>query len=233
MSATTIALATLQRPPSQSQLAYEQLRAALRNAQFGGGSLLTESDLARQLGVSTTPVHEAMVRLASEGFVELLARRGVRVVRLAIRDIEEIFEVREGLEAEVTRLARERMTPDDFALMEAHLHNGQMGVEHNDYAAFNAADVGLHDCIAQASNNQRLLRMLGEIRVWVQRIRMATVEHQFNLPGRPERAQHEHTELVEALRQKDSRVEEIVRRHISSLKEDIVAHMVSEGLESI
>jgi DNA-binding GntR family transcriptional regulator len=233
MSEVTIALAALERPPSQAQLVYEQLRAALRNAQFGGGSLLTETDLARRLGVSTTPVHEAMVRLASEGFVELLPRRGLRVVRLTIRDIEEIFEVREGLEAEVTRLARERMTPADFALMEGHLQNGQMGVESNDYPAFNAADAGLHDCIAQASNNQRLLRMLGEIRVWVQRIRMATVEGQFNLPGRPERAQREHTELVETLRQKDRRAEEIVRRHISSLKEDIVAHMTSEGLDSI
>lgn len=233
MSEITIVLAALERPPSQSQLVYEQLRAALRNAQFGGGSLLTESDLARQLGVSTTPVHDAMVRLASEGFVELLPRRGVRVVLLTIRDIEEIFEVREGLEAEVTRLAQERMTPDDFALMESHLQNGQRGVERHDYPTFNAADVALHDCIAQASNNQRLLRMLGEIRVWVQRIRMQTVERQFNLPGRPDRAQREHAELVEALRQKDRRAEDIVRRHISSLKEDIIGHMASEGLDSI
>jgi DNA-binding GntR family transcriptional regulator len=227
------ALATLERPPSQAQLVYQQLRAALRDAHFGGGSLLTESDLARQLGISTTPVHEAMVRLASEGFVELLPRRGVRVVRLTIRDIEEIFEVREGLEAEVTRLAQERMTATDFAQMEAHLEKGQRGVERNDYAVFNAADIALHDCIAQAANNQRLLRMLGEIRVWVQRVRMATVEHQFNLPGRPEKAQREHAELVDALRGKDGSAEAIVRRHISSLKEDIVAHMASEGLDSI
>jgi DNA-binding GntR family transcriptional regulator len=226
-------LAAVQRPPSQSQLVYEQLRTALRNAHFGGGSLLTESDLARQLGVSTTPVHEAMVRLASEGFVELLPRRGVRVVRLTIRDIEEILEVREALEAEVTRLAQQRTTSADFAEMETLLQNGQKGVERNDYPAFNAADIALHDCIARAANNQRLLRMLGEIRVWVQRIRMATVEHQFNLPGRPERAQREHAELVEALRQREGSAEEIVRRHISSLKGDIVAYMTSGSLDSI
>jgi DNA-binding GntR family transcriptional regulator len=233
MNEGVLVLAALERPPSQSQLAYEQLRAALRSAHFEGGSLITESDLARQLGVSTTPVHEAMVRLASEGFVDLLPRRGVRVVRLTIRDIEEIFEVREGLEAEVTRLAQERMTPAGFAQMGTLLQHGLEGVERNDYPAFNAADVALHDCIAQAASNRRLLRMLSEIRVWVQRIRMATVEHQFNLPGRPEKAQHEHAELVRALRQKDRRAEEIVRRHISTLKKDIVAYMTSEGLDSI
>ena len=233
MSERLITLAAIERPPSQSQLAYERLRAALRNAQFGGGSLLTESDLARQLGVSTTPVHDAMVRLASEGFVELLPRRGARVVRLSIRDVEEVFELREALEAEVARLAQARMIPADFALLADHLQKGQRGIDQNDYPTFNAADVALHDCIAQAANNQRLLRLLGEVRIWVQRIRFATVEHQFNLPGRPERAQDEHGELVEALRQKDGRAEEIVRRHISSLKEDIVAHMQSEGLDSI
>jgi GntR family transcriptional regulator, rspAB operon transcriptional repressor len=228
-----IALAPLARPPSQSHLIYEQLRTALRSAHLGGGSLLTESDLARQLGVSTTPVHEAMVRLASEGFVELLPRRGVRVVRLTIRDIEEILGVREALEAEVTRLAQARMTPDQIGQLEAHLQKGQTGIESNDYGSFNAADIALHDCIAEAADNQRLIRMLSEIRVWVQRIRMATVEHQFNLPGRPEKAQREHAELVEALRERDRQAEEIVRRHVSSLKQDIVDHMRSKGLDSI
>lgn len=228
-----VTLAAIERPPSQSQLAYEQLRAALRDAQFDGGSLLTESDLARQLGVSTTPVHDAMVRLASEGFVELLPRRGARVVRLTSRDVEEIFELREALEAEVTRLAQARMAPADFALLEDQLQKGRQGIDRNDYPAFNAADVALHDCIAQAVNNQRLLRLLGELRVWVQRIRFATVERQFNLPGRPEKAHQEHAELLEALRQRDGRAEEIVRRHISSLKDDIVTHMKSEGLDSI
>jgi DNA-binding GntR family transcriptional regulator len=62
---------------------------------------------------------------------------------------------------------------------------------------------------------------------------MATVEHQFNLPGRPEKAQREHAELVEALRRKDRTAEAVVRRHISSLKEDIVAYMAAEELDSI
>jgi DNA-binding GntR family transcriptional regulator len=154
-------------------------------------------------------------------------------VRLTIRDIEEIFEVREALEGEVTRLAQQRMKPGDITRLETQLQKGQRGIERNDYASFNASDVALHDCIAQAAGNQRLIRMLSEIRIWVQRIRMATVEHQFNLPGRPEKAQREHGELVEALRHRDQRAEEVVRRHVSSLKVDIVDHMRSEGLDAI
>src|SRR5579884_1956735 len=98
-----VLLNALVRPPSHSQLVYDQLKQLLRDGRVTGGSLLSESDLARQLGVSTTPVHEAVVRLESEGFVQSLPRRGVRVVHLTPEDIAEIFELREALEAEVVR----------------------------------------------------------------------------------------------------------------------------------
>lgn len=221
------------RPPSQSQLVYDELRAALHAATFGGGSLLTETELARQLGVSTTPVHEAMVRLASEGFVELLPRRGVRVVRLTVRDIEEICEVREGLEAEVLRLALKRLTPVDLEFLDAQLQAGWEAINHRDYAGFHAADVALHTAIAQASGNGRLVQLLEDNRAWIHRISKATVDYGFRMPGRPHRAQEQHAELVEMLRRRDPEAEQIVRHHISSLREDILAYMLTHGVESI
>jgi len=226
-------LQAIERPPSQSQLVYDQLRAALRVAHFDGGSLLSENDLARQLGVSTTPVHEAMVRLASEGFVELLPRRGVRVVHLSADDVREILEVREGLEAEVIRLALQRLTAEDLTELDGQIAVMDEAIVRNDYPSFNAADVALHDSLARASGNHRFSQMLEELRVWVQRIRAATVEHQLRLPGRPGRAQDEHRALVAALHERDARAEQIIRQHISSLKEEIIAHMSSRGLEYI
>ena len=101
-------LEALDRPPSHSELVYARLKQLLRDGRVSGGSLLSESDLARQLGVSTTPVHEAVVRLESEGFLMGLPRRGIRVVHLTPRDIAEIFELREALESEVVRLALAR-----------------------------------------------------------------------------------------------------------------------------
>ena len=117
---------------------------------MSGGSLLSEADLARQLGVSTTPVHEAVVRLASEGFVEALPRRGVRVVHLTPKDIAEIFELREALEVEVVRLALARASDDDLAALQPFVVAGQHALDRDDYSAFNAADVALHDALAGA-----------------------------------------------------------------------------------
>ena len=232
MSESVVALAVLERPPTQSQLVYDQLRSALRSAQVQGGSLLTESDLSRQLGVSTTPVHEAMVRLASEGFVELLPRRGVRVVRLTIQDIEEIFEVREALEGEVTRLAQERMTPSGFTLLETHLRNGMRGVHENDYASFNASDNALHDCVAQIANNRRLIECWGSFGSGCSGSGWQPSRISSTFPAGPKRP---NTSTQSWWRPCDKRTaaESIVRRHIASLREDIVAHMASEGLDSI
>jgi DNA-binding GntR family transcriptional regulator len=221
------------RPPSQSQLVYDQLRAALRDGTFGGGELLTESDLSRQLGLSTTPVHEAMVRLASEGFVELVPRRGARVVRLTPRDVEEILEVREALEAKAVRLAVVRLTDADLTFLDAQLQIGQDALVSGDKPAFKVGDVAIHTRIAGASGNQRLVQLIHENRAWVQRIMTATVDYEFKLPGRPHKAHEQHEELIAALHRRDLRAEEAVRRHISSLKEDMLAYMLANGLTSI
>jgi len=163
----------------------------------------------------------------------MLPRRGVRVVHLSADDVREILEVREGLEAEVIRLALERLTAEDLTELDGRIAVMDEAIRRNDYPSFNAADVALHDSLARASGNRRFSQMLGELRVWVQRIRASTIEHQLNIPGRPGRAQDEHRALVVALHERDARAEQIVRQHISSLKEEIIAHMSSRGLEYI
>jgi DNA-binding GntR family transcriptional regulator len=230
---TGLILDVIHHPPSHSQLVYDRLKKALREGQVTGGSLLSESELARQLGVSTTPVHEAVVRLASEGFVEALPRRGVRVVHLAAHDVAEIFEVREALEVEVVKLLLRRGAVADFEPLELHVAAGGQALAAGDYLAFNAADVSLHDAMARSTGNHRLQRALNDLRVWVQRIRLATVENRFRLPGRPAKAHEEHGLLVHALQRGDPEAEEITRRHISTLKQEIISHMEANHLEFI
>jgi DNA-binding GntR family transcriptional regulator len=212
---------------------YDQLKRLIREGRVTGGSLLSESDLARQMGVSTTPVHDAVVRLESEGFVEGLPRRGVRVVHLTPQDIAEIFELREGLESEVIRLVVARAPQSTLEDLRQYVAAADAGLEKSEYAAFNAADIALHDALALAAGNRRLQQSVNDLRVWVQRIRVATVENNFRLPGRPRKAQDEHRLLVDALIRRDSEAEGIVRQHISSLKEEILGYMQAHALEHI
>jgi len=226
-------LEALDRPPSQSALVYERLKQLLLDGRVSGGSLLSESDLARQLGVSTTPVHEEVVRLESEGFLMGLPRRGIRVVHLTPRDIGEIFELREALESEVVRLILARAPQSALDELSRYVAAGDAAVATGEYPPFNAADIALHDALANAAGNGRLQQTLNDLRVWVQRIRVATVENHIRLPGRPQKAQDEHRLLVEALIRRDSAAEGIVRQHISSLKDEILAYMQAHGIEHI
>jgi DNA-binding GntR family transcriptional regulator len=228
-----IILEAIDRPPSHSQLVYERLKQVLQNGGVSGGSLLSEADLARQLGLSTTPVHEAVVRLASEGFVEALPRRGVRVVHLTPKDIAEIFELREALEVEVVRLAVLRASDRDMAGLQQFLAAGQQAIDTADYPAFNAADVALHDALAGAAGNRRLQQSITDLRVWVQRIRHAAVEQHFGPSTRPAKALAEHAQLVRALERRDSAAEGLIRKHIGSLKEEILEYMVTHNIEFI
>jgi DNA-binding GntR family transcriptional regulator len=229
----SITLEAIDRPPSHSQLVYDRLKRVLQDGGVSGGSLLTEADVARQLGISTTPVHEAVVRLAAEGFVQTLPRRGLRVVHLTPKDIAEIFELREALEAEGVRLARMRASDKDLTELQKYVVAGQNALDADDYPAFNVADVALHDALAAAAGNRRLQHSVSELRVWVQRIRFATHEHRFGLEGRPAKALAEHTQLVTALNRRDPAAEDVIRKHIRSLRDEILGHMASHNIEFI
>jgi DNA-binding GntR family transcriptional regulator len=155
------------------------------------------------------------------------------VVHLTAHDVAEIFEVREALEVEVVRLLLRRGPTADFEPLELHVAAGGRALAAGDYLRFNAADVSLHEAMARSTGNDRLQRALNDLRVWVQRIRLATVENRFRLPGRPAKAHEEHERLVQALQRGDPEAEETTRRHISTLKEEIISYMEANHLEFI
>jgi DNA-binding GntR family transcriptional regulator len=219
--------------PKQSQLVYERIREALRDGQIEGGSILNEARLARDLGVSKTPVRESLMRLASEGFVRILPRRGIEVVALSLRDIEEVFDVREMLEVEGIRLALPRLDDSTLAKLEEILERAGQVAESGTFQARFDLDVELHNAIAEASGNRRLVKMLNDNRVWVQRIRIGTFENRLFPPGRSTRSHKEHVDLINALRDRDLGATDLVRHHISSLKQEITDALKARGQDFI
>ena len=129
------------------------------------------------------------------------------------------------------RLALPRLDDTVLAELDAIVQRGSAAIARAEYPPFTAADVQLHDRLAQAAGNSRLLQLLDGIRGWVQRVRMAC--HEFRLdPSRPARAQAEHARLVEALRARDPAAELIVREHVASLKRDLLRHLEAQGRDS-
>jgi DNA-binding GntR family transcriptional regulator len=139
---------------TEAAVAYRQLRDRILRAQLRPGAPLIEGELLKLLGVGRTPLRDALHQLDHEGLVEIMPRRGTFVTQVTLRDLQQIFEVRSGLEDIVARLAVERCTPADLAEF-AQLRDracGEQGSNESDVAL----DAQLHALLLRIGQNHLL-----------------------------------------------------------------------------
>jgi DNA-binding GntR family transcriptional regulator len=139
---------------TEAAQAYRQLRDLIIRTELRPGSPLVEAELMRRLNVGRTPLRDALHKLDHEGLVEILPRRGTFVTQVTVSDLQQIFEVRSGLEDIVAQLAVERCTPDDLAAMQRLLERVD-GNGAND-ASDVALDAELHALLLQIGRNRLL-----------------------------------------------------------------------------
>ncbi len=137
---------------SLRQLAYESIRTDILGGDLAPGTPISEAERAESLGISRTPVREAMQQLAQDGLIEVFPKRGTFVARMSARDARESFELREAVETFAARLAAERRTADDLDRMRAALTDVPMGGRDSRYARL--AD--FHRLIVHAARNRYL-----------------------------------------------------------------------------
>jgi DNA-binding GntR family transcriptional regulator len=183
--------------------AYQAIKLAIRENVFPPGYQAAEAEIARQLGMSRTPVHEAMTRLQEEGLVRILARRGILICALAPEDIEEIYELIIALEgAAAERIAR---SPDMtrgpvLKRLEDATSAMQTALEHDDLIAWAKADEDFHDGLVSGCGNRRLLRMVATVTDQSHRSRMFTL----HLRPKPVASADEHWQIIAAIRKGDA-----------------------------
>lgn len=181
------------------EMVYESLRDAIISQTLKPGERLMETDLAEELGVSRTPVREAIRKLELEGYVVMIPRKGAYVAGLSIKDINEVFEIRGSLEALAAALAATRATQGEIDEMERHLLLEAHHWETSDLIKTIEVDTRFHELIYKAARNSRLLNMIREIREQVQRFRTTSL----GVPGRMKFAISEHRRIVEAIADRD------------------------------
>ena len=150
------------RPDSLTDAVYEAIRRGIIDKRLPPGAPVTEAALAAQLGVSKTPVREALLRLKDAGVIEPNGRRGGRVVQRSEAAIRRAYEVREALESYAAGRAAERA---DAATVEHLRELAERSCEHahgNDVPAFVEVDGSFHEAIGAAADNPLLARMLDD-----------------------------------------------------------------------
>lgn len=175
----------------------ETLREAIRTGVLKPGERLMEIQLAEELGVSRTPVREAIRKLELEGYVIMMPRRGTYVASLSIRDVNEVFEIRTSLDSLASGLAAERITAEELERLERLLVLIGEYIEENDMDKIVETDTEFHDLLYQASRNTRLVGIIYNLREQLTRFRTTSMAY----PGRLKETLEEHTRIVEAIAQ--------------------------------
>jgi DNA-binding GntR family transcriptional regulator len=154
-------------PITQSSLREEarrSIRAGLITGEIATGEIYSAPALAKQLGVSATPVREALLDLASEGLVESVRNRGFRVLELDDHDLDEIFELRTLLEVPCAGRVAGRLTQPEIARLELGVQRLERAAESGDLAAYLTADHDFHTGLLEPLGNKRLLDLVLRLR---------------------------------------------------------------------
>jgi DNA-binding GntR family transcriptional regulator len=139
---------------------YEHLRGLLTQGRLPRGKFLNLNALAKQLGTSRTPLRDALLRLESEGFVDILNRRGVRIRELTLDSIRDIYEILGGLESSALRTVADLITPEIVTHMEELNRTAACALASGDHATAHNANVDFHDAYLDLSSNAKMIRWI-------------------------------------------------------------------------
>lgn len=198
---------------------FNTLRQAILRGELKPGERLMEIQLANKLGVSRTPIREAIRKLELEGLVLMIPRRGAEVAEITERNLRDVLEVREALEELSVKLACEHATQAQIEEMKQAAQVFKESLSGDDVTRIAEADVAFHDAINMATDNQKLIQILNNLREQMYRYRMEYLK---------DRQSHsvlvrEHEEILNALCARDAeKALDVTITHIERQRDHIL-----------
>lgn len=162
---------------------FRTLRDAILTGKLIPGERLMENQLAEKLGVSRTPVREALRMLALENLVELVPRKGAQVLDMSEKDVVNILEVRGVLEGLATSLACKKMTPEQSAELKNVEEKFEKAIEEKDLEEIAEQDENFHRVIFAAADNDKLIQIFNNLQLQLYRYRMAHLKIDASIPA--------------------------------------------------
>jgi DNA-binding GntR family transcriptional regulator len=199
-------------------MAYSNIKEAIRLSRVQPGQPLSETRLSRQLGISRTPVREALQMLAQEGLVQIIPGRAVTVASPTVQDVMDAIHVRLLLEPEVVRLAAKHITPNQLETLLQAQAGLEQAIVASDRAAWSSADNVYHETISAACPNQ----LLGELAIqYRNRVSYLSIDAQGNFE-RLAVCTDEHRQIVDAIAAHNSELAaQTMRDHIEMFRQSI------------
>lgn len=232
-----IAERAIEKPPrgrprgTGSQIVYETVRDAILSLRFEPGRKLDEAKLEAQFSVSRTPIREALIRLASEGLVEILPNRGARVTQLDVSALPEMFEALELAQRAVSRWAAARRSDDDLAQIQAAHVEFAEAARRYDYRGMSDANLRFHMSVAAACGNRIIADNYASLlnttlrlaRTVFSTTQSAKTEHDAYFA----RVVAEHAQMCEAIAARDSdQADQLALDHTRLFKERVTRYVI-------
>ncbi len=210
------------------EVVFLTLRKSILKGELQPGERLMEIQLANKLGVSRTPIREAIRMLEHEGLVVMKPRRGAQVAKITVQELDDVLEVRKSLEMLAIHKACERMTEEDMQAMRKAAREFERVVNENknDLTALAEADVEFHDTIYRGTRNRRLIQILWNLREQMYRFRIEYLKD----PEIRKTLSDEHKEIMNAVETRDiMRAVKLIGDHID--KQQKVIKVSIESME--
>jgi DNA-binding GntR family transcriptional regulator len=204
---------------------YESLRRSILHGDLKPGERLIEEQIARQIGISRTPVREAFHKLEQEELVVRLPKKGFAVREFTQADVEEIFGIRAALESYAASLATLHIPTERIEALERNLGETKRAMEEGDYDRVIRLHTDFHNMLYKACKSKKLLDMINNYSDYFYRYRPALVHSDSGFQSSLE----DHHEMLEAMKKRDPhRVERLVRKHLERGKK-IILKEIEEG----
>ena len=224
MQHSRLALVPIEADSSFKAKAYHALLAAITSMDIYATRdevRLDERQLAQELGISRTPIREALIRLEQEGFVRTIPRRGAFVVRKSKREIIEIITVWAALESMAARLVTLNASDEEIATLRSLFSKFDHGRTHADIDEYSELNLRFHQSIIDMAKSELLSKLADNVLLHVRAIRQRTIGDE----QRMERSIIDHMHIIEAFEARDTKkAEELARQHAL----DLAAHVAEK-----
>ena len=190
---------------------FERLKEAIINGELAPGSRIIENRLAKALGISRTPIREAIHKLDRAGFLRRQSQGGFTVVSLTRDDIVEAFGIRSILESYAARLAAIKHNEEDLKPLEDKLKEYQSCLNKGEIDALHRINTEFHDMLYELSRSPKLVKMIGDLKDQIYRFRKILLSE----AGMARVSDKDHLRMLKAMKMRDpDKVESLVKEHI-------------------
>ena len=208
--------------------AYEKIKAQIINMHIHLGTYLSETKLASTLKIGRTPIREAIQKLKHEGFIKVIPCKGIFVNSLSATEIQQIYEMAEGLEGMAAKLAAERASEEEIDVLQRVVNKMKLALVEENKEAWMAADSEFHEIVLQMARNKYIAEAMTLINGLIHRVRkiyLQTIE-------RPVESTNEHAELARMIAAHNSDLaKKITEKHLRRIRKHNVR--IFQGMKAI